>query len=42
MQSTGGFKVLRYKDAPGHVCAFYDSTRLFPTDVLMQRATGSA
>jgi hypothetical protein len=30
---TGGFKVLRYTDARGHTCAFYDSTLLFPKDV---------
>src|SRR5690349_17594454 len=24
--STGGFKVQRYVDAAGHVCAYYDST----------------
>jgi hypothetical protein len=29
---TGGFKVLRYTDARGHTCAFYDSTLLFPKD----------
>lgn len=40
VQSTGGFKVLRYKDDAGHVCAFYDSTRLFPTDVFMQLRDG--
>ena len=32
--TTGGFKVLRYKDSAGRVCAFYDSTLLFPKDVL--------
>jgi hypothetical protein len=30
---TGGFKVHRYVDKSGHVCAYYDSTRMFPTDV---------
>lgn len=30
----GGFKVLRYVDAQGHECAFYDTTLLFPTDIL--------
>jgi hypothetical protein len=30
---TGGFKVLRYVDPAGHVCAYYDSTLLFPKDV---------
>jgi len=28
---SGGFRVERYVDASGHVCAFYDSTLLFPT-----------
>ena len=37
---TGGFKVLRYKDTAGHTCAFFDSTRLFPTDVFMQARDG--
>ena len=38
--TTGGFKVLRYRDAPGHACAFYDSTLLFPKDVLYNAAEG--
>lgn len=33
-ESTGGLKVHRYVDAAGHECAYYDSTLLFPTDVL--------
>lgn len=37
---TGGFKVERYVDSAGHVCAYYDSTLLFPKDVLMQAAKG--
>ncbi len=37
---TGGFKVERYVDGAGHVCAFYDSTLLFPKDTLMQAVTG--
>jgi hypothetical protein len=37
---TGGFKVLRYKDSKGNVCAFYDSTLLFPKDVLFNAAEG--
>ena len=37
---TGGFKVERYVDDAGRVCAFYDSTLLFPKDVLMQAAKG--
>ncbi len=31
--NSGGFKVLRYVDRKGHVCAFYDSTLLSPIDV---------
>ena len=38
--ATGGFKVERYVDPAGHVCAFYDSTLLFPKDTLMQAVTG--
>jgi hypothetical protein len=38
--ATGGFKVERYVDPAGHVCAFYDSTLLFPKDTLMQAASG--
>ncbi len=30
----------RYVDPAGHVCAFYDSTLLFPKDTLMQAVTG--
>jgi hypothetical protein len=30
--STGGFKTLRYVDNAGHVCAFYDTALLFPTN----------
>jgi hypothetical protein len=37
---TGGFKVLRYQDSKGNVCAFYDSTLLFPKDVLYNAAEG--
>ncbi|MBV8303234.1 MAG: hypothetical protein JOZ04_03420, partial [Acidimicrobiia bacterium] len=32
---TGGFKVFRYTDTAGHVCAFYDSTLLFPTAAVL-------
>lgn len=32
--TEGGFKVWRYVDAHGHVCAFYDSTLLFPLNAL--------
>jgi hypothetical protein len=38
--STGGFKVLRYTDRRGHTCAFYDSTLLFPKDLLFNAAKG--
>lgn len=31
---TGGFKTLRYVDRHGHVCAFYDTTLLFPLNAL--------
>ncbi len=37
---TGGFKVLRYTDTRGHTCAYYDSTRFFPTDVPFQASSG--
>src|SRR5215212_3696751 len=30
--TEGGFKTLRYVDAQGHECAFYDTTLLFPTN----------
>jgi hypothetical protein len=38
--ATGGFKVLRYTDRRGHTCAFYDSTLLFPKDVLFNATKG--
>jgi hypothetical protein len=38
--TTGGFKVQRYRDESGRVCAYYDSTLLFPKDVLMNAAQG--
>jgi hypothetical protein len=31
--TNGGFRVARYVDRQRHVCAFYDSTLLFPRDV---------
>jgi hypothetical protein len=37
---TGGFKVHRYKDSRGNVCAYYDSTLIFPKDVLYNAAEG--
>jgi hypothetical protein len=30
---SGGYRTARYVDKHGHVCAFYDSTLLFPSDV---------
>jgi hypothetical protein len=30
--TSGGFKVYRYVDQQGHVCAFYDTALLFPTN----------
>ena len=38
--STGGFKVLRYTDRRGQTCAYYDSTLLFPGDVLFNAGEG--
>src|SRR4051794_16161439 len=38
--ASGGFKVERYVDNAGHVCAFYDSTLFFPKDTLMQAVQG--
>ncbi len=32
--SVGGFKVQRYVDKAGRECAYYDTTTLFPTNVL--------
>lgn len=36
--TVGGFKVERYVDAAGRECAYYDSTLLFPTNVLDMNA----
>jgi hypothetical protein len=33
--TTGGFRVYRYTDQAGHVCAFYDTTLMFPTNALL-------
>ncbi len=38
--TTGGFKVQRYTDRRGNTCAYYDSTLLFPKDILMNAAEG--
>ncbi len=32
--TSGGFKVFRYVDQSGHVCAFYDTALLFPTNAI--------
>jgi len=32
--TVGGFKVERYVDASGHDCAYYDTTLMFPTNLL--------
>ncbi len=32
--TSGGFKTFRYIDAQGHVCAFYDTALLFPTNAI--------
>ncbi len=41
---SGGFKVHRYVDRAGHECAYYDTTLLFPTNVvnLSSAPTGTA
>ncbi|TMK81799.1 MAG: hypothetical protein E6G46_07090, partial [Actinobacteria bacterium] len=38
--STGGYKVLRYVDKSGHVCGYYDTTLLFPKDLMTNGAEG--
>ena len=38
--ASGGFKVLRYTDRTGRTCAYYDSTLLFPRDVLVNAVQG--
>ncbi len=32
--TSGGFKVYRYVDDQGHVCAFYDTALLYPTNAI--------
>jgi hypothetical protein len=34
MGTVGGFKVERYVDAAGHDCAYYDTTLMYPTNLL--------
>ena len=38
LRRSGGYRVARYVDKHGHVCAFYDSTLLFPADASRTRA----
>ncbi|MFN2522157.1 MAG: LVIVD repeat-containing protein [Mycobacteriales bacterium] len=38
---TGGFRVESYVDKAGHVCAYYDTTLLFPKDSLKQGVEGT-
>ncbi len=38
--SSGGFKTLRYTDARGHTCAFYDSTLTIPRDIVSNLLSG--
>ncbi|HWG94515.1 MAG TPA: hypothetical protein VNU66_09850 [Mycobacteriales bacterium] len=38
--TSGGFKVERYVDAAGRECAYYDTTRVFPSDVVSQLRAG--
>jgi hypothetical protein len=35
--TSGGFKVFRYVDDAGHVCAFYDTSLLYPTNAINTR-----
>ncbi len=39
--TSGGFKVHRYVDADGTECAYYDSTLVFPRDLLQRPTEGS-
>jgi hypothetical protein len=38
---SGGYRVARYVDKHAHVCAFYDSTLLFPADALAGNPAGT-
>src|SRR3954451_14905909 len=38
--TSGGFKVLRYVDAAGHECAFYDTALLFPLNAFNLNSSG--
>lgn len=39
--SSGGFKTIRYTDAQGHTCAFYDSTRMIGLDIAKNVLSGT-
>ena len=38
--TSGGFKTLRYVDAAGHECAYYDTALLFPLNALNLNSNG--
>ena len=38
--TSGGFKVLRYVDAAGHECAYYDTALLFPLNAFNLNSSG--
>lgn len=38
--TVGGFKVERYTDAAGHDCAYYDSTLLYPSNLIDSHGGG--
>jgi hypothetical protein len=39
--TSGGYRVARYVDVHGHTCAFYDSTTLFPSNVVAGKPAGT-
>jgi hypothetical protein len=41
-QGPGGFKVERYVDSTGRECAYYDTTRVFPADVVATLRAGNS
>ncbi len=38
--TSGGFKALRYVDAAGHECAYYDTALLFPLNAFNVNSSG--
>ena len=40
LDSGAGFKVIRYVDKAQHQCGYYDTTAIFPTDLVKNGATG--